>query len=128
MTRNGSTGYELQRRGEASPASFFAATRIGRRYVSFYLMPIYMHAELLEGTTDGLRRRMQGKSCFNFTSVDETLVAELAALTERAYAAFESPAYPRRRPAPGAVDAPRARLAQPRAARALDREAPDGRH
>ena len=26
---------------------------------------------------------MQGKSCFNFTKVDEELFAELAALTER---------------------------------------------
>ena len=94
-TRNGSTGYELQRRGDTSPASLFAATRIGKRYVSFYLMPVYMHAELLAGTTDGLRRRMQGKSCFNFTNVDETLFAELAALTDQAYATFESPAYPR---------------------------------
>ena len=28
-----------------------------------------------------LRRRMQGKACFNFTRVDEALFAELATLT-----------------------------------------------
>ncbi len=29
-----------------------------------------------------LRRRMQGKSCFNFTTVDEPLFAELACVVE----------------------------------------------
>jgi hypothetical protein len=32
---------------------------------------------------------MQGKSCFNFTSVDEKLFNELAELTERGYERFK---------------------------------------
>jgi hypothetical protein len=38
----------------------------------------------LEGISEELRRRMQGKSCFNFTAVDETLFEELADLTRAA--------------------------------------------
>jgi hypothetical protein len=68
-------------RPPGAPSDFFAAVRVGKRYVSFYLMPVYAHPELLEGISPELRRRMQGKSCFNFTSVDEALLGELAELT-----------------------------------------------
>jgi hypothetical protein len=55
------------------PQRFFGGVRPGKRYVSFYLMPVYAFPELLEGISLGLRKRMQGKSCFNLTTVDETL-------------------------------------------------------
>ncbi len=32
---------------------------------------------------------MQGKSCFNFSDVDEPLFKELAALTQAGYASYE---------------------------------------
>ena len=32
---------------------------------------------------------MQGKSCFNFKVVDEALLTELAALTEKSYAWYQ---------------------------------------
>ncbi|MEJ7653340.1 MAG: hypothetical protein WKH64_08345 [Chloroflexia bacterium] len=64
---------------------FFGATTIKKRYVSYHLMPVYIYPDLLEGASDGLRKRMQGKSCFNFVRLDELLVAELAALTEAGY-------------------------------------------
>ena len=70
-----------------TPATWFAATRLGKRYVSYYLMPIYVKPSLLDGISPELRRRMQGKSCFNFAKVDEPLLAELEALTEASYAA-----------------------------------------
>ena len=44
-------------------------------------MPVYIFPDLLEGLSDGLKKRMQGKSCFNFTTLDKALVAELAQLT-----------------------------------------------
>jgi len=62
---------------------FFGAVRINKNYVSYHLMPIYMFPELLDETSDALRKRMQGKSCFNFTKVDEPLFAELAELTRQ---------------------------------------------
>jgi len=65
---------------------FFASTVIKKNYVSFYLMPVYMYPELLDHISPGLKKRMQGKSCFNFTKIDEALFAELQALTARSIA------------------------------------------
>jgi hypothetical protein len=41
----------------------------------------------------GLRKRMQGKSCFNFTAVDEPLLAELAELTAVAFQDYQRQGY-----------------------------------
>ena len=58
-----------------------AWAKIGKAYVSYHFMPVYMFPKLLEGVSKKLKARMQGKSCFNFTSVDEGLLAELELLT-----------------------------------------------
>ncbi len=62
---------------------FFASTQIKKSYVSFYLMPVYMYPELLKGISPELKKRMQGKSCFNFKKVEPGLFSELAALTKK---------------------------------------------
>jgi hypothetical protein len=64
---------------------FFGAVKIGKRYVSFHLMPVYVHPDLLDEMSPELRKRMQGKSCFNFTRADDGLFAELEALTAAGY-------------------------------------------
>jgi hypothetical protein len=71
---------------EGLPWGFVAATRLGKRYVSFYLMAVYGDPALDASISPELRRRKQGKSCFNFTQIDEPLFAELADLTERSVA------------------------------------------
>lgn len=68
---------------------FFGAAKIQKNYVSFYLMPVYMFPELLGGISPGLKKRMQGKSCFNFKGVDEVAFAELANLTKKGFERFE---------------------------------------
>jgi hypothetical protein len=65
--------------------SFFGAAIIQKNYVSYYLMPVYMFPDLLEGISPELMRRMQGKSCFNFTRVDEKLLGELKRLTKKSF-------------------------------------------
>jgi hypothetical protein len=45
-------------------------------------VPVYAAPELGKNMSPELKRRMQGKSCFNFTTVDETLFRELESLTE----------------------------------------------
>ncbi len=62
---------------------FFASVEIKKNYVSFYLMPVYMFPDLLQGITPELRKRMQGKSCFNFKRSEPALFEELARLTRR---------------------------------------------
>ena len=63
----------------------FGEVKVGKRYVSFHLMPVYMYPDLLDSVSDGLRGRMQGKACFNFTSVDDALFDELGQLVEWGY-------------------------------------------
>lgn len=60
---------------------FFGSAQIKKNYVSFYLMPVYMYPELLNDVSPELRKRMQGKSCFNFKKVEAELFRELEALT-----------------------------------------------
>jgi hypothetical protein len=67
---------------------FFGAVKIGKRYVSFHLMPVYVHPDLLDTMSPELRQRMQGKSCFNFTRPDDALYAELETLTAAGFARF----------------------------------------
>ena len=62
---------------------FLAAVKRGKAYVSFHLMALYGSPELVASVSPELKRRMQGKSCFNFKTVDEKLFAELAKLTKR---------------------------------------------
>ena len=67
---------------------FFGSVQIKKNYVSFYLMPVYMYPELLDAISPELRKRMQGKSCFNFKQVDEMLLRELTSLTKRGFERF----------------------------------------
>ena len=67
---------------------FFGGVRAGRAYVSFYLMPLYWEPSLAKGISRALKKRMQGKSCFNFTSPDPTLFRELAKLTAAGFALY----------------------------------------
>jgi hypothetical protein len=60
----------------------FGGVRLGKAYVSFYLMSVYASPDLLKGMSPELKKRMQGKSCFNFKEVDEKLFKELASLTK----------------------------------------------
>jgi hypothetical protein len=52
-------------------------------------MPVYVKPELLSGMSPGLKKRMQGKSCFNFTTVDEPLFKELKALTKAGFVSYQ---------------------------------------
>jgi hypothetical protein len=87
---------KLERPPATAPSDYVGGTRIGKTYVSYYLMPVYGLPALLADISPELRRRMQGKSCFNFTHVDETLFAELAALTATGSALFRDFRWPAR--------------------------------
>src|SRR5690349_10291022 len=65
-----------------------AWVEVGKNYVSFHHMGVYARPDLLKCVSKALKARMQGKSCFNFTKVDEPLFAELEELTCRAFEAF----------------------------------------
>ena len=66
----------------------FGGVRLGKAYVSFYLMSVYACPDLLKSMSPELKKRMQGKSCFNFKEVDQKLFKELAKLTKTGAAKF----------------------------------------
>ena len=49
--------------------------------VSYHLMGISGNARLIASLSKPLRARMQGKACFNFTTVEDTLFQELQTVT-----------------------------------------------
>jgi len=65
-----------------------AWVQVGKAYVSFHHMGVYARPAVIEGLSKRLKARMQGKSCFNFRSVEEAPMAELEELTVRGFEAF----------------------------------------
>jgi len=65
---------------------YFASVRLGKAYVSFHLVPIYMNPPLVASIPPALKKHMQGKACFNFKTVPEAaLKNELKRLTAAAF-------------------------------------------
>jgi hypothetical protein len=64
---------------------WFGALKIGKAYVSYHLVPLYMNAPLTKSISPRLRKHMHGKACFNFKAppAPETL-DELRRLTAAA--------------------------------------------
>jgi hypothetical protein len=85
VTADTPTDYALdaQHAGPNGKPLFFGAVQVKKNYVSFHLMPVYMHPDLLDGISPALRKHMQGKSCFNFKSIEPALFDELSQLTQR---------------------------------------------
>ena len=67
---------------------FCAAVQINKNYVSYHLMPVCV-PQVTKRVSPALKRRMQGKSCFNFTSLDAELAAELGQLTKAGIEGFK---------------------------------------
>lgn len=70
-----------------------AWVEIGKAYVSYHLMGLYVDPRLRDGMSKELQARMQGKTCFNFRRNDETLFKELEQLTARGIAGFKKAGY-----------------------------------
>ncbi len=92
VTADGPKGYSLN-----TPFSprwkkelFFGGVQVTKNYVSFHLFPVYMFPDLLDGISEGLRGRMQGKSCFNFRAPDAALFRELSLLTKAGLARMKA--------------------------------------
>lgn len=68
---------------------WFGAVEIKKNYVSYHLMPVYMYKDLAESIPDKLKKRMQGKSCFNFKNYDENLFDEMETFTDKCFEEFK---------------------------------------
>ena len=91
VAKNDTDTYELWSKKSAPNGStmYFGGVRLGKKYVSYHLFPVYVAPKLLEGVSPALKKRMQGKSCFNFEAVDDALFEELAQLTQKGFETFE---------------------------------------
>lgn len=72
---------------------WFGAVQVKKNYVSYHLMPVYLNPALLDSISPELKKRMQGKSCFNFRSPDPQLFRELEELTEAGFKDYERQGY-----------------------------------
>jgi hypothetical protein len=73
-------------RYQGKPVMFAAIT--SKSYVAFHLFPVYMFPDLLKGISPALKKRMQGKTCWNFKKAEEPLFAELGGLVEASFRRF----------------------------------------
>lgn len=71
----------------------FGAVRLNKNYVSYHLPPVYTDPDLLSEASPELKKRMQGKSCFNFKTVDPALFGQLAALTKASLERYKQNGY-----------------------------------
>jgi len=74
-------GYDEKRKADI----YFGGVVINKNYVSYHLMPVYVNPKLLDDISPELKKRMQGKSCFNFKSPDKKLFRELSNLTKKGF-------------------------------------------
>lgn len=72
---------------------WFGGVYVKKNYISYHLMPVYVDPELLEGISPELKKRMQGKSCFNFKVSDQRLFDELSVLTQNSFLSYVSKGY-----------------------------------
>jgi hypothetical protein len=69
---------------------YFAGLRTGKNYVSFHLLSLYYNPDLIKAVSPELKKRKQGKACFNFTRIDPECFAELERLTAAGLKKFRS--------------------------------------
>jgi hypothetical protein len=81
-------GVPMLRRSGAKAHDWFAGVSPGNGVVRFFLLPMHVHPDLLDGISEELRKRKRGASLFAFSDVDQRLLDELTILTERSFAAY----------------------------------------
>jgi hypothetical protein len=69
---------------------WFASIRMGKNYISYHLMPVYMNAATQKRIPAGLKKRMQGKACFNFREVGPALFRQLSELTVAGFEGYRA--------------------------------------
>jgi hypothetical protein len=78
-------GYCLKTWGEWPSEVYFAGVQWSEEGLHFHLFPLQRFPDLLDGASEELRARMQGKISFRFTTFEPERFAELASMTARAY-------------------------------------------
>lgn len=72
---------------------YFAGVKTGKNYVSFHLLYLYFNPVATKAIPPALKKRLQGKACFNFTTVDGDRFAELDRLIADGLKIYKSPKF-----------------------------------
>lgn len=67
---------------------FFGSVTRKPKGVALHLMPVYTDPDLLDDVPEALRKKMTGKSCFAFASLDVAQADALAALLDASLARY----------------------------------------
>jgi len=89
VIKDGPGGYMSESKSiryRGKPVMFASIT--SKSYVAFHLFPVYMFPDLLKGISPELKKRMQGKTCWNFKKAEEPLFAELGGLVDASFRRF----------------------------------------
>lgn len=81
---------DTQLSDEKGKPYFFAMVKLGKKDVSYHLMPLYCNSALLKGCSEELINAMSGKSCFKLKSKHLPLIKELNSLTKKAFEDYRS--------------------------------------
>lgn len=84
------TYYYLEETVSSDKPQMFCAVQVKKTYTSFHVFPVYCHPELLEDVSDALKKRMQGKSCFNFKKADQVPTREIKALLKASWKSLKN--------------------------------------
>ncbi|MBC7926101.1 MAG: hypothetical protein H7039_10645 [Bryobacteraceae bacterium] len=69
------------------------ASVASKSYVAFHFFPVYLWPEMLDAISPELRRKMQGKTCWNFRRVEPELFSELQRLVQDGLQRYETAGY-----------------------------------
>jgi hypothetical protein len=80
---------DTRKHGPDGKPLLFGSVLRRRTHVAYRLMPLDVDASIADALSPALRRHMQGKSSFHFTTPDPQLFVELDLATRAAMASFE---------------------------------------
>ena len=91
VTRDTKDAYDVYTAVESPNGKpwYFGGVHKRSKYVSFHWFAVYVDPGMLSGASDALKKRMQGKSCFNFAVIDKPLFRELAKLTDASFKSWK---------------------------------------
>ena len=82
-------GISMLRRTGAKAHDWFAGVQVADGYVKFNFLPMHGHPDLLDGTSQALRKHKTGASVFRFTEVPAPPPTPDCAITSTAPPAYD---------------------------------------
>ena len=81
-------GAPYLRRPGAKAHDWFAGVSEGKGVMRFFLLPMHAHPEVLDGISEGLRKRKTGASLFSFKTIDDDAAGRARGVVARAFETY----------------------------------------